>query len=292
MEQEIAVPAASAHLQASMLISNRFQELQAIANRASVKGRLRWAGAVALLFGMLATRSASRYLEANPKEYILLAIGISLMVQGLWALRRPSVRCLVSVGLSLIAIGVWDIYASFWWIWFEVNIAHAATVGASSHFGCLFLFGIIKISLGIVELVRYRRYSRLRDLQVAPELSAWFDEMVDYIRQADLKQEHDVIPLCVATWSNHREPWRAWLGEDVAVVMEQRGREVFLSRKKDMEIRRGKKYLLQSKYKASLRVDEREIQGVIARDALERLEAWKTGPKQHTQPDVAIAVLA
>jgi hypothetical protein len=187
---------------------------------------------------------------------------------------------------------VWDMYVSFHWIWFQATVAHAATAKASSRFGFLFVYGIIEISWGIVELVRYRRYRRLGDSQVSPELSAWFDEMVSYIRKANLKQVSDVISLQIATWTNNREPWRAWLGDEVAVVMEQRGREVLLARKKDMEVRRGKKYLLQSKYHALLRVDQREIQGAIACDALERLEAWKSGAKHTSQPGAAIAVLA
>jgi hypothetical protein len=266
------------------------QALQCAADQHSVRKGARLGGTMSIVIGILNTLIGYLGMQYNPLNAILFLIGIFMILEGLYALIKPSPRLFLLDAGVLVAVGVWNIATS------ALNSTHA-------HWTTI---GVFQLLWAYTSYKRYQRFSHVLSLNVPAEDLARVEAIAKAIQKGKIKDDSRLITFVGASdalgggLSRRNETWRGRMENDVIVLLNTSTKELLFVRKADFDIqpqqgffgksiipgRKGAQFVIRHlrRQDASSGVaghvwttDERVLKGTVPQQSLDRFEQWKMG---------------
>lgn len=242
-------------------------------------------------------------IQDNPINAIPMALGALLLAGSLWLLiaRRPAL--LIINGMASCLLGLWFIISVIVGILIERgepysairNVMEDAWGGESIGFivaTVIFaLIGILFMEWGIGDFMWYNRFSGISRQQPNAQNIKRFDEIIKEVNKANPKESKDIILFKESNYfaSMFQMKSMAWKGRligDMGVFgrINKRGGSTdnFFACRDDVQITGKSKVIPGGKPKtvrASFRIGQRNFNGVVSSEYLQRYEAWKAAPQ-------------
>ena len=238
-------------------------ELQRVANYRQMHKRLRNSGIGSVLFGLWALYIGINGLRYTSINAILVAIGVFLLVEGLWLIIKPAPIGVILDGAALLLVGVWNI---------GIQILNAVVFHV--HSGFWPIIGIIQIAWGIQALKRYPRFSKMPRVDPSPDILKRIDVIAKGVQKSKMSSDAEVIDFQIVTFLG-RQPWKGRLRTGFAAFVGPSHFEVLFARPADVEFAPERKAILGKSMTGQLRIADRTFKATFPSQSLQRYQAWQ-----------------
>jgi hypothetical protein len=234
----------------------------------SLQNHLRSAGIGSILFGIIAIFFGGTAMKGAPVNLVLVLLGVVLLLEGIWALLRPSAVGIIVDGFVLIALGAWNIFVTVY------NISQTTSSGS----GAFAVLGAWQVVWGIQSFRQYDRFAYLSCQTVSAAELKSADEKIAAIGNADLLSSPDLIEYKVKTMFKEII-WRGKLLPGSLLLI--RGENIFqVVEKKDSDITVGEGKPQEDPLPGRLRLAKQTTAIRISRESLRRFQEWKNTANQ------------
>jgi hypothetical protein len=242
-------------------------------------------------------------IQDNPINVIPMALGALLLAGSLWLLiaRRPAL--LIVNGVASCLLGLWFIISLIVGILIERgepysairNVIEDAWGGESIGFIIAIvifaLIGIVFMEWGIGDFMWYNRFSGISRQQPNTQSIKQFDEIIKEVTKAKPKESKDIIlfqesDYFASIFQMKSMAWKGRLLGDIGVFGRTNkmggSTDNLLTRRDEIQIASKSKVTPGGKPKivrASFRIGQRNFNGTISSEYLQRYEAWKVAPE-------------
>jgi len=232
--------------------------LQQASDYRTMRNTLRSGGIGSVVFGVIGIAFGVAAMEENPVNAILVAIGIGLVLEGLWVITMPSPADFIAEGLALMTVGAWNILI---------------TIGNMQARDSLPLFGVIgayQLYWGFKSFKRYGRFVHIPLQKPSKEVLEQVEEMVCAVSSAKTKDNNQLVEL-----NEGNKSWKGMLNGDVAVLVKDNGQDVLFTDRSNIDVLRKTDDKKGRFHEIHLRVGNRSIEGVISPASFSAYEQWK-----------------
>lgn len=243
-------------------------ELQQIAEYRRARKTLRAAGIGGIIFGVLALAVGMPLLAVNPLNIVLVLIGALLLAEGIWNVSYPTAEGVIVDGLALLLVGLWNIFITFF-----NALAAGGGPGAALHVHWA-VVGVFQIGYGVYRFASYRRFTEAFAEKPSAEDLKQMDQLVKKILKMKPKGAEDVITF-QTTSSFKQQVWTAQLAGDAAMFVAKVGHDVLVAHKEEVDIEVHGKALLGKTLKATFRIRDHTMKGLISPESYAKYEDWK-----------------
>jgi len=202
-------------------------------------------------------------------DYIWLAIGLFLVLEGLWIMRSVAAdpRVLLVESFALALLGMLNTVG----LYFEIKSGLRPIVGLQ-----IILAGVLQLISAYATFRSYAAYKRIYeylDRACLHELEMKIGDM--WKRKVGLDQD-------LADFKYDNKKCKAKFLPDMAIVLLQEGRQVILAEKAEVSIESTRGIMLSKMLKVELRIDDEKFKTDMKPESLER---WRTWLQPNQNPD-------
>lgn len=243
-------------------------EMRKVLGKKLLLRQLRPRGIGSIIFGAIALVVGGIGITVNPINGVLAALGVFLIVEGIWLLAAPSPQGFIVDGCALIALGVWNILVTI------QNMS--ADSGAAPHFGVL---GLIQLAWGIQSFGNFKRASEMLSVTTSQDAINRVDALVNTVTKSNSKSNPGYFEVRQQNFLTDQY-WKGILLDDIAVLAAVRTHEGIIASRDDFSLTlRGKrpagKHPIGKAITATLVAGGKKMPVQIKAASLERLQAWK-----------------
>jgi hypothetical protein len=238
-------------------------ELHRLAEYRRANKILRTAGKGAALFGVLNVAMAIPAAERHPINFILLAISVLMLLEGLLNLLKPTAAGIIIDGAVFAIIGCWNIFVAV--------ISILAGFGAQVPWG---VYGVVLIGWGIYRFASFGRFARAFEKVPDPEALKNLGRMIARIKSLKSSEGSSLVNFRSKGFLKQQD-WKGELGTKAAIFIDLNGYDVLVANKDDVEIEATGKVLIGKTLKVSVRIAEHSMRATMSPESYERYEDWK-----------------
>lgn len=238
-------------------LADNIDDLQQAAIYLTIRNKLRPFGIGGLIFGSLAILAGSSPPEQSedPNRFIVL-LGLALLAIGLWVLLAPSVRSLLAVGAVVACVGVW-------------NIAGTLTGGSTTFW---LILGVFQLLWALQSFAQYGFFANLKPRKPSEGAIRYVQDLYKDVWNSRPGQGYCVIEIKAKQGLG-----RAWLLEDSAVIVFNKGQMINIVSKDEIDlIPEGR--LNDKLAKTNMKIGTLKLPGVISHEQINMFQDWKTAP--------------
>lgn len=242
------------------------EKLKLAATFLSLKKGLRYSGMWGVGWGLFTVGVGFLARPSSLLDYAWFAIGLFVLMQGVWILRAPSIvpRMIVSESIALLALGLWNTVGMY----LIVQSGGRPILG-----GHAFIWGIAQL---LSAYSTYKGYPGLKlVLQNLDPASA--DELENASRGAwKLKSSEspDTVELKTAGFLDSGQKLKIKSMPEYLILLAEKGRKTSVYGKDEIEATQLSEKRFSKHLNLTLRMDDEEYKAELEAPDLERLRAW------------------
>lgn len=244
-------------------LADSVDELQKIAEYRRGRNILRKLGIGGIVFGAINLLVGVPLVAVNPINLILVLIGFLLLVDGICNVVYPTAEGILVDGADFVLVGLWNLAVTV------INGMAAAVPDV--HWAVI---GVFQLGWAVYRFASYPRFHRAFRERPDPDDVRLMDDLVRKLLKADPKKSPDVITFRAKSFLKEQN-WKGQLSGGAALFAEPVGHEVLVARKEDVTVTVRGKVLLGKTLKASIRVKDRTLDGLIGPNSVAKYTAWK-----------------
>ena len=253
-----------------MITTYTRDRLQAAADYLTLRGVLRGAGTLTLIWGVLATLASF----VPPQDPSALGLGLLLIAAGIW--NRIQVHpsgVLVNAGVFML-VGLYNIAGNL-----------LGMSGTEAGFGFWARVGVFQIVWGVRTLAQYPRYARLVKERPAEPDQRWMEDSIREVSKGKPKESNDLIELI--TFPPNARVWKARLHPEGVLLVSKSRDQVMVSARHHFQIAAGPAGKPGKPIPAMITVAGQPMKGAIKPEWLDRYRAWKGEAVEQRMPMAA-----
>ncbi len=249
-----------------------FDDLQRVAGYRQLLKTLRPRGIGSVIWGLIAIALGLAGMDASRLNMILAAIGVFLIIEGIWVLVAPAPVGMIIDGIALLLLAIWNLATTI--------IDMSAGRDASPIF---IVLGIAQLGWAGQSFAKYAHFSKLLSREASPETVQKFNQIVHRMEASGMANDASLIEFVT---SGPALLWKAQLHNVGALLLAQSGRKLSRHRKwadgnllvatrQEVSFLKNGEGLKPDTVKVVISIKSQKMSGVMPREAFQRYEAWK-----------------
>ena len=236
-----------------MDVGQNIEELRGAGDYHLLRKKLKGGGIGSIFFGVVAIGMGIAFMEESPVNMILVLIGVSLLIEGIWIIRAPSPKGMIIDGIAMCIIGIWNIV---------VGIAGAARWAV--------ILGLFQIYWGVKSFGQYQRFSYLSSRKPSEQNMGQVEDIIKSVTKAKASESENIIELQM-----DNKQWKGELTRDVAVFVTAADDDVIFARRSEVDFTPKGEVVPGKKRERFIKMGGRSFAVKISPELMERYESWK-----------------
>ena len=233
---------------------------------------LRRSGIGDIIWGLICCAIGGLLFNVNIFNIGLILLGLILIGVGWWITFRPSPIGLVVDGITLLLVAAWNIMVNVLSVW-GMRRGQTPALGP--------VVAAAQIFWGIHRLQTYPKFATAVAMQPSAATLGWFRALAKATLKSKPKLDQTALEFNRRGWFVY-ERWKGRLLPEMAIFVMKAGSfggrlDALLASQESVTILSRRKKFLQSRFKVTLRVNQRILKVVMPRPSVDKLEKWIAG---------------
>lgn len=213
-----------------------------------------------ILFGIIGLLVGLVSISANALNLILVVIGGTLLIEGIWLVAAPTYFGLLIDGILIAIIGVWNVIITF---------INAKITGSTV--AVFFVYGIFQFVWGITTIIRFRNNTKSIATFNKAE-SKKYEKIADSLFTLSPNEYSDMFSFKAG------RTWKGMFNGNNVICMSD-GEDIYVTPRDKFCFVVDSKKTRNGRNKATMLIDRKRIKGTIDDSSMENYDEWVSQAK-------------